>query len=95
MTRPVGTSAQFDVPAAFEHAVENGLGAIRVVQHARPCRQELVGGEDHRAVMQIAIVDHLEEHVRGVRAVAEIADLIDGQDAAVFRGPLSTPNLSG
>ena len=36
MARPVGAPAQFDVPAAFEDAVEDGFREIWVVQHARP-----------------------------------------------------------
>jgi hypothetical protein len=48
-----------------------------------PGRQRLVRGENHRASVQVAVIDDLEEHVRSVRAVAEVADLVDHQDVGV------------
>ena len=39
----------------------------------------LVGGEDHRAPFDMPFVDDVEQHVRGVVAVGEVADLVDDQ----------------
>jgi hypothetical protein len=35
--------------------------------------------EDHWALVQVAVVDDLEEDIGGVRAIAEMADLVDDQ----------------
>jgi hypothetical protein len=36
VARAVGAPAQFDVPATFEHAVQDGRGEIGIVQDATP-----------------------------------------------------------
>ena len=43
----------------------------------------LVGGEDHRPFAQMPIIDHVVEHVGGLRAVREIAHLVNHQDMRV------------
>ena len=83
MSRSVGAAAELDVAAAFQDAVEDGLGEIRVVEDPPPGGQGLVGREDQGAVVQMAVVDDLEEDVGGVGAVAEITDLIDDQHGRV------------
>ena len=45
---------------SLEDAVKDGLGEIRVVQDPTLGRQRLVGGENHRAPVQVAVVDNLE-----------------------------------
>lgn len=77
MARPVGGAPQFDVPAAFKDPIGNCLDKVGVMQHLSPGRQRFVGGEDQRAMMQIAVVDDLEQDVGGVGPVAEIAHLVE------------------
>ena len=80
---PVGRALEFDVPAALEHSIEDRLGQIRVVEDAAPGGERLVGRQDHGAAMQVAVVDDLEEDVRRIDAVAEIADLIADEDTGM------------
>ena len=49
------------------------------MQHAAPLLEGLVGREDHRATLEVALVDDVEEHVRGVVAVCEVAHLVDDE----------------
>jgi hypothetical protein len=53
------------------------MSQVFIVEHVPPRRERLVGGEDHRALLPVAVVDHVEEHVRRIRSVREIADLVD------------------
>ena len=93
MASPIGAPAQFDVPAAFEHTIEDRLGQIRVVQYAAPRRQGLVGGEDHGPVVQVPIVDDLEEDVGGIGPIAEVADFIDDEDVGMRVARQRLPQL--
>ena len=86
MARSVGASAQFEVAAAFEHAVEEGFGEVGVVQDAPPGGARLVRREDHGPLVQVPVVDDLKEDVGGIRAVAEIADLVDHEHGRVRVG---------
>jgi hypothetical protein len=79
------------MPAAHEHAVEDGPGEIRVVRHAAPRGERLVGGEDHRALVQVAVIHDLEEDVGCVRAIAEIADLVDDEHVGMGVGGQGVP----
>ena len=79
MAGPVGRPAQFQVTPPFEDAIEDGFGEIGIVQHASPRPERLVGGEDHWAVMQVAVIDDLKEDVGGVGPIAEVADLVDDE----------------
>jgi hypothetical protein len=36
----------------------------------------LVGGKDHRAFFEIAIIHHMEQNIGGVGAIAEIPDFV-------------------
>jgi len=83
VARAVGRPSKFEVSAALQDPVEDGLGEVRIVEHAAPGGQRLVGGEDHRPPMQMAVVDDLEEDVGGIGAVAEVADLVDHQHVGV------------
>ena len=65
---------------ALEHPIDDRLREILVVEHSAPGRERLVGGEDHRALALVPIVDDVEEHVRRVGAVGEVAHLVDHQD---------------
>ena len=68
---------------ALEHAIDDGVGEVFVVQHATPRFQRFVGGEDHRTVPPMALVDDVEEHVRRVGAVREVAHFIDDEDSGM------------
>ena len=94
MAGPIGAPAQFDVAAALEHAVEDRLGEIRIVQDPAPRGERLVRGEDHRPPVQVAVVDDLEEHVGRVRPVAEIAHLIDHQHVRMRVGRQRMPQAA-
>ncbi|HET6414095.1 MAG TPA: hypothetical protein VFG53_18700, partial [Anaeromyxobacter sp.] len=58
--------------AALEDAVDDGGREVLVVEDAAPGIERLVGGEDHRATLQVALVDDVEEHVGGVVAVGQV-----------------------
>ena len=47
------------------------------MQDAAPGTERFVRREDHRTLLEVALVDDVEEHVRRVGAVREIADLVD------------------
>jgi hypothetical protein len=82
------------VSAALEHAVEDRLGEIRVVEDAAPSPQRLVGGEDQRPTVQMAVVHDLEQDVRGVGAIAEITHLVNDQDVRVGVRRQHVPQLA-
>lgn len=63
--------------AALEHAIDDGLREVVVMQDAAPGVQRLVRREDHRAAPTMPFVDDMKQHVCGVGAVGEIADLVD------------------
>jgi hypothetical protein len=69
--------------AALEDAVDDRLCQILIMQHTTPHRERLVRGEDHGALFPMAIVDDVEEHVRGVRAVGEIAHFVHDQNVGM------------
>ena len=56
------------------------------MEHEAPGRERFVGGEDHRALPAMAFVDDVEEHIRRVGAVGEIADFIDDQEVGMRVG---------
>jgi hypothetical protein len=43
MSGPIGGAAQLEMPPPLQHAVEDGLGEIGVVEDAAPGAQRLVG----------------------------------------------------
>jgi len=67
---------QLQKPSALEHAVDDSDGEVVVVQHAAPGAERLIGREEHRPVVLVALVDDVKEHVRSVGAVGQVADLI-------------------
>jgi hypothetical protein len=66
--------------AAFEDAIDDGIGEIVIVKHGPPTLWMLVRGEDHRTSSDVAIVDDVVEDVGGVVAVGEVANLVDDED---------------
>ena len=73
--RPV----QAQQPSSLEHTIDDDLGEVVVVQHLAPALRVLVRREDHRAPLDVTLVDDVEEHVGGVVAVREVADLVDDE----------------
>ena len=57
--------------------------------------ERLVGGEDHRALAPMPLVDDVEEHVGGVGAVGEIADLVDDEHGRMRVGRQRLRELPG
>lgn len=86
MSGPIGGAAQLEMPPPLQHAVEDGLGEIGVVEDPAPGAQRLVGREDHGALMQVALVDDVEEDVGRIRPIAQIADLVDHEDVGMGIG---------
>ena len=76
MPGPVGRPAQLKVSPPLEHTIEDSFSQVGIMEHASPRAERLVGSEDHRTTMQVPVVDDLKEHVRRVRAIAEIADFV-------------------
>jgi hypothetical protein len=74
---------ELDDPTALQDAVDDGVAEVIVVQHATPLIHRLVRREEHRPPLQVPLVDHVEEHVRGVVAVGEVAHLVDDEDVRV------------
>jgi hypothetical protein len=96
MPRTIRRAAEFDQASSFEDAVEDGFGKIGIVQDQAPRRPRLVGGEKHRAAMQVALVDDLEHEVGGVTAHGEIAHFVNHRDGRVGvaregRGQIAAP----
>ena len=69
--------------SALEHAIDDRLGQILVVEHSPPRFQRFVRREDHRPMPAMTLIDHVKEHVGGVGAIGEIADFVDDKDNRV------------
>src|SRR5713101_1236486 len=76
---PHRRTIQREETTALQDAVDDRVGEVFVMQYASPLVERFVGGEDHRALLPMPIVDHVKEHVGGVGAAREIANLIDDQ----------------
>jgi hypothetical protein len=59
-----------DKASAFEDSIEDGSCQVFVVQHLSPLAQGFIGGEDHRPLSEMAIIDHVEQNVGSVGAIA-------------------------
>lgn len=86
MASGVRRPAKLEMPVALEDSVQDGLGEIRVVEDPAPGGERFVRGKDHGAVMPVAFVDDVEEHVGGVGSLAEVADFVDDQHARMRVG---------
>lgn len=80
MSGPHGGPIELDVTAAFEDAVDDDLCEVVVVEEGAPPFERLVGCEDHRAALEVSLVDDVEEDVRRVVTDCEVADLVDDED---------------
>jgi hypothetical protein len=67
-------------PPALEHAIDDGLRQILVVQYSPPGCQGLICRKDHRTMPPMALVDDVEEHVGGIGPVREVAHFVDDED---------------
>lgn len=94
MPGPVGGPAEFEMPAAFEHPVEDGFRQVGIMEDASPSAERFVRGEEHRPAMQVAVVHDREEHVGRVGTVAEIADLVDHEDVGMGVGRQDVAELT-
>src|SRR5438034_568155 len=56
MLRPQGWAIEREHAPALEYAVDDRVGEILVVQYVAPRGERFVGGEDHRALLPMAIV---------------------------------------
>ena len=56
---------------ALEHAIDDRVCEVLVVQDAPPALQRLVRRKDHRPVAAMPLVDDVEEHVGDIGAVCE------------------------
>jgi len=86
VTSAVGGAFEFEYAAAFEDAVEDGLGEVGVVEDSGPGGEGFVGGDDNRAALEVSLVDDLEEDVGGVEWVGEVAEFVDDEDGGVDVG---------
>lgn len=66
MARTDGGTIQPHESAALEHAIDDGLREILIVQHMASGLQRFIRREDHRPVPTMPLVDDMEEHVGAV-----------------------------
>jgi hypothetical protein len=78
-----GRAIEREAAAPLQDPIDDGLCEVFVVEHAAPRRECEVRREDHSALLSMPIVDDVEEHIGGVSAVREIADLVDDEYAGV------------
>jgi hypothetical protein len=76
---PDGRAIEAEQAATLEDAIDYRIGEIIVVEDVAPAVGVLVRGEEHRAAADVALVDHVVEHVGSVVAVGEVADLVDDE----------------
>lgn len=87
MAGAVAGAVEDEEASALEDAIDDGVGEVTVVEGVAPVgERRLVGGEDHGPLSGVAVVDDVEEHVGGVVAVGEVADLVDHEDVRVGVG---------
>ena len=80
MASSSGGTVEAKESSALEDAVDDGGGEVVIVEDLAPSVGVFVGGEDHGALANVALVDDVEERIGSVVAVGEIADFIDDQD---------------
>ena len=59
--------------AALKDSIDDRVRQVLVMQHTAPCRERPIRREDHRAFLPVTLVDDIEEHVRGIGPVREVA----------------------
>ncbi len=83
MLGPVGGAVEPEEAAALQDAVDDGGSEVLVVEDLAPNVEGLVGGEDHRATLEVPLVDDVVEDVGRLVAVGEVADLVDHEHVRV------------
>ena len=83
MLGPVGRAIHFEEPSPFEDAIDDGIRKVRVVEDASPGLEVFVGGEEHGAGFEVALVHDVEQNVGRVRPIGEVADLITDEDVGL------------
>ena len=76
-------AAQMHDIATFQQAIDNRISEVRIVQHAAPRVRGLVRGDDNRAACEVAAVNDLEQQVGGIRAVGQVAQLVNHEDIGI------------
>jgi hypothetical protein len=76
MLGPHRWSIEREHAATLEDPIDDSMCQILIVEHTAPAGERLVGREDHRTLLPMTIIDDVEEHVRRVGAVREIAHLV-------------------
>ena len=84
MLRTDGRAVETKEPAAFEDAVDDGVGEVVVVKDISPTSRVFVRCEDHRSSANVSVVDDVVEHVCGIIAVGEVANLVDNEDVRFY-----------
>jgi len=62
-----------DESSTLQDPIQDGGRQILIVQHLAPRAERFVGGEDHRALLQVAIIHHMEQNVGGILSVGQVA----------------------
>ena len=65
-----------DESSTLQDPIQDGGRQILIVQHLAPGAERFVGGEDHRALLQVAIIHHMEQNVGGILSVGQVAYLV-------------------
>ncbi len=95
MTGAHGWTVELHHASALQDAVDDGGTQIVVVKDRSPLPGMFVGGEDHRAPLEVAFVDDVEQDVGGVGSIGEVTDLIDHQDGGMSVARQSQGELAG
>jgi len=66
--------------------IDAGVGEIFVMQRAAPGSERFAGGEDHRALALVTVVDDVEEDVGSVGATARTKEAVSGSNAGSLDG---------
>ena len=72
--------------SAFQNPIEYSCRQILVMEHVSPRRERLIGGEDHRALAEVAIVHHVKKDIRRIRSVGQVTDFVNHQDMRMSIG---------
>lgn len=80
MLGPDRGAVELEETAPLQNAVDDGVAEVLVVKDLAPSIEGLVGREDHRPLLEMALIDHVVEHVGRVVAVGQVADLVDDED---------------
>jgi hypothetical protein len=69
MTSSPRRSVESDEASTLQNSIEDSGREIFVMQDLAPFAERFVRGEDHGSLSQMALVDHIKQHVRGIWTV--------------------------